>query len=110
MSALYRLNYTGSHSEGFAVVYIGRGLILGMDEGKGHLRGTYVEEAGRLKGAITGTATEANRLASGQFMQAGESTEITIDWSSDFATGSPQPSYVMGDLVEVTFEKIGDIP
>ena len=110
MSALYRMNYTGSHGGGFAVVYIGRGLILGMDQAKGHLRGTYVEEAGRLKGSITGTATEDNRLASGQSMQAGESTEIKIDWSADFADGSPQPSWVMGDLVEVTFEKIGDIP
>ena len=110
MSALYRMNYIGSNSEGFAVVYIGRGLILGMDEAKGHLRGTYAEDAGRLKGSINGTAAEDNGLASGQVMQSGGSTEIRIDWSADFATDAPQPSWVMGDLVEVTFEKIGDIP
>ena len=110
MRALYRLTYTGSHDEGFAVVYIGQGLILGMDVTGSRLRGTYSEENGRLRGSMTLTGDEEGLTAGGQMMQAGQSAEMDIDWDADFAAAGPQQVILLGDPLQIEFQKIGDVP
>jgi hypothetical protein len=110
MSALYRLNYSGSHGESFAVVYVGRGRILGMDMDGGRLQGMYVEEGDRLKGLMRLAGDTAGQTVGGQIMEAGQSAEIEVDWSADFADGSPQHCILLGDPLRLTFQKIGDVP
>ena len=110
MSALYRMTYTGSHSEGFAVVYIGQGLILGMDIAGARVHGTYAEQDGRLRGSMTLTEHEEGVTAGGQIIKAGESAEMEIDWSGDFEAAGPQQVLLLGDPLQIVFQKIGDIP
>ena len=110
MSALYRMTYTGSADEGFAVLYIGQGLVLGMDAAGSRIHGTFIEEGGRLRGLMTLTGDEEGYTAGGQIMQAGQSAEIKIDWDADFATGRPQECVLLGDPLQIVFEKIGNIP
>ncbi len=110
MSALYRMTYTGSHDEGFAVVYIGQGLILGMDMDGSHIHGIYTEQDGRLRGSMTLTGADEGITAGGQIMQAGESAEMEIDWSADFEAAGPHQVILLGDPLQILFQKIGDIP
>ena len=110
MSALYRMTYTGSHSEGFAVVYIGQGLILGMDMDGSRIHGTYAEQESRLRGSMTLTGDDEGITAGGQIMQAGESAEMEIDWSADFEAAGPQKVMLLGDPLQIVFQRIGDIP
>ena len=110
MSALYRMDYSGSHGKGFAVVYIGRGVVLGMDEPGSLVHGTYTEDGGRLRGSMTLTGDTEGHTVGGQIMKAGQSAEMEIDWDSDFAAGRPQQVTLLGDPLQIVFQKIGDVP
>jgi hypothetical protein len=110
MGDLYRLNYSGSHGESFAVVYMGRDRIVGMDLDGGRLQGAYVVEGGRLKGSMTLAGDTAGQTAGGQMMEAGQSADIEVDWPADFDDGSPLECTLLGDPLQISFEKIGDIP
>lgn len=111
MSALYIMRYVAQPDAGFGTVYIGRGVFLGTDVANGRYGGTYAEAGGRIRGegklyAPPGGAKLANgiQLAPGQFIP------VRIDWPEAFADGEPQSISVMGHQVQVTFEKVGDVP
>jgi hypothetical protein len=36
--------------------------------------------------------------------------QITADWPANFADGQPHQIIIQGQPIQVTFEKIGDIP
>lgn len=110
MSALYIMRYTGSVGAGEGVLYIGRGAILGVDAGNVRYEGTYTEKEGVLGIKITMTATESFLLVTGQMLHAGQSIQLTADFRTDFADGSPQHLFVGGHPIAVTFERLGDIP
>jgi hypothetical protein len=110
MSALYRMTYTGSHGEGFAVVYIGQGLILGMDQPGSRIHGTYTEDGGRLRGSMTLTGDTEGHTVGGQIMKAGQSAEMEVDWDHDFAAGRRQQITLLGEPLQIVLQKIGNIP
>ena len=91
-------------------MYIGRGIVLGLDTGEGLARGTYREEGGRLKGSMTLTVRDDNVSPNGKVLKAGESTEIEIDLPPDFADGRTLQETIMGDTFDVVYTKLGDIP
>lgn len=43
-------------------------------------------------------------------MQAGESAEMEIDWSAELEAAGPQQVTLLGDPLQIVFQKIGDIP
>jgi hypothetical protein len=43
-------------------------------------------------------------------MEAGQSADIEVDWPADFDDGSPLECTLLGDPLQISFEKIGDIP
>lgn len=110
MSALYLMQYVGNAGYGIGAIYIGKGVIVGADAGNGRYSGSYKEEGGRLKASVTLTMTQAGPLVTGQMVPAGTKLPITADWPSNFANGEPQSVSVSGHPVQVTFEKVGDIP
>lgn len=111
MSALYVMRYLGQTGVGMGTMYIGRGVILGVDVANGRYNGTYTEEGGRMKATATLSAPPGGAiLVTGAQLPAGQSIPLTADWPANFADGSAQEITVMGQPVQVTFEKIGDVP
>ena len=82
MSALYIMRYTGAVGGGEGVLYFGRGTA---------------PKQGFL-------------LVTGQMLKAGQSINLSANFAKDFDNGEPQQLLVGGQLVAVTFEKIGDLP
>ena len=110
MSSLYIMRYLGSTGIGAGVLYIGKGQILGTDVGAFRYQGTYSVDGGRLRATATLTASTEATLVTGTEMRKGQSLNISADWPDNFADGSPQTANIGGMLVQVTFEKIGNIP
>ena len=81
-----------------------------MDVAGSRVHGPYTEQDGRLKGSMTLMGDEAGVTAGGQIMQAGESAEMEIDWSADLKATGPQPVMLLGDPLQIVFQKIGYIP
>lgn len=111
MSALYVMRYLGQSGVGFGSLYIGRGVVVGADAGNGRYKGTYTEAGGQLKGTVMLSASAGGAiLVTGQQLPPGQSIPIQIDLPADFASGAAQTVNVAGAPVQVTFEKIGDVP
>ena len=111
MSALYTMRYLGQSGVGMGAIYIGRGIIIGVDVANGRYSGTYREEGGRLKGTAKLFAPPGGAiLVTGDQLPEGQVIPMQIDWPINFADGSPQTTMVQGTSVLVSFEKIGDIP
>lgn len=111
MSALYTVKYSGQHGAGGAVVYVGKGIIVGVDETNTRYEGNYTENSGRLKGGMTLTSPPGGAsLVTGEVIPGGTKLRVTLDWPSDFANGQSQDLRLGGQSVYVMLEKIGDIP
>jgi hypothetical protein len=111
MSALYIMRGLGQYGTGFGAIYLGRGILLGLDFFNGRYSGTYTEEKGRLK--ITATYSPplpGLQLVPGRTLPFGRPINLSGDWPANFADGTPQPMMLMGIPVQVTLERIGDVP
>lgn len=111
MSALYAMRYLGQSGVGMGAIYIGKGVIVGVDVANGRYSGTYKEEGGKVKVTAKLSAPPGGAvLVTGAQLPAGQSIPLTADWPANFPDGSTHQIMVMGRPVQVTFEKIGDIP
>ena len=110
MSALYAMRYLGAVGVGIGAIYIGRGKMVGIDAAYGRYDGSYTEQNGRLRGTVSLSIPGGGNLVTGQPLPAGQSIQIAFDLPSTFANGQAQTVSVAGRPVQVTFEKIGDIP
>jgi hypothetical protein len=107
MSALYAMRYSGG---GASAIYIGKGTIVGIGTKNGRYNGTYSEEGGRMKVNMTLLMPSGGAFVSGQSVPVGGLVQITADWPANFADGQPHQIIVQGRPIQVTFEKIGDVP
>ena len=111
MSALYVMRYMGEFATGAGALYIGKGVVVGVDTGNIRYRGTYTQSEGRLRAEVTMTAAAGgSTLVTGATLAAGQPLQITADWPEDFANGTAQQISVGGRQIPVMFEKVGDIP
>lgn len=90
-------------------MYIGRGTVVGADVGNGRYHGSYAESGGRMRGTVTLTMPDGGVLVTGQQVPPRTSIPMTFDWPANFTAGA-QPISVQGKAVNVTFEKVGDVP
>ena len=112
MKALYAMQYAGHEGAGVGTLYVGDGVVLGVDIGNCRYNGTYIEEGGRLKGTATMSAPLSSEatLVTGAVLEPGQSISLAVDWPEDLDDGEPKTVYVAGREVLVVFEKVGDIP
>jgi hypothetical protein len=111
MSALYVMRYVGgTGNTGVGAIYIGKGTIVGVDVQNGRYHGTFTDHEGRVKATVTLSKAEGGPLVTGMQVAPGTTVPLTADWPADFANGQPQQIMVQGRPVQVTFEKIGDVP
>ena len=109
MSALYQMRYKGVSGVGHGSVYIGKGLILGIDITGARYHGSYANQGQNLAGSTTLTSA-GGTLVTGQPVPAGTKVQITFSLPPTFDNGQFQKITVGGQPVEVAFDKIGDIP
>lgn len=110
MSALYVMSYRGRADSGNGAIYVGRGTIAGVDVGNIRYSGSYHESDGRIIGTVEMHAASDAELVSGMRVPAGTRLPISIDWPMTFADGTPRTLSVAGHSVQVSLEKISDIP
>lgn len=112
MSAFYVMRYVGTDGQGGGALYIGRGLVVGVDVLGGTYDGKYTETHGRIKGTVKMTAPKGGAvLVTGQHVPSGTSFDLTFDFPAEFANGKPQSMVGVGGMpVQVTFEKLKDLP
>jgi len=110
MSALYAMRYRGAAGVGAGALYIGKGLIVGVDVNNGRYSGLYKVEGDRFRAEILLTMPTGGALVTGDDVAPGTAIPIVVDWPKDFANGQPQDIAVGGESVKVVFEMVGDIP
>jgi hypothetical protein len=110
MSALYVMRYVGQTGTGTGVMYIGKGLVVGMDAAGNRYDGSYSESGGRIRGNVTMSVQPGTVLVTGQVVPQAAYFELKIDWLGNFANGKPQQITIAGRSAAVLFEKLKDIP
>lgn len=112
LDALYVAHYTGGGSLhlGAAALYIGKGIILGVDIGLNRYEGKYTLEDGTLKASINMTAVADSPLVTGLTLKRGDTISISADLPEDFEEGVFYNVSVGDRPVQVVFDKIGKIP
>jgi hypothetical protein len=108
MSALYQISYQGIAGTGHGALYIGRGVVVGVDVAGGRYKGTYSDKMGAIAGSVKLTSSGAG-LVTGQVVPAGTQVQITFDLPQNFANGVHKV-VVAGQPVQVRFDKVDDIP
>ena len=109
MSALYQLRYQGVAGVGHGAVYIGRGIIVGVDITGGRYHGTYSAQGQNLVGSATLTSA-GGTLVTGQPVPAGTQVPISFSLPTNFNNGQPHQISVGGRSVSVAFDLIGAVP
>lgn len=96
--------------EGHGVLFIGRGIVLGIDVAGIRYSGTstQTEKHLELRGIITDPV--GGVLVTGDVLGQGETRPVAARLPVNFDDGSFYPVSVGGLPVQVAFEKIGDIP
>ena len=111
MNALYIIRYTGQISGGSGVLYIGKNVVTGVDEGNIRYMGKYTEHAGRLDIEVTlSTKADSGMLVTGATLPQGQTLQITANLPLDLDDGQSHKIYLSGQPVNVAFEKISDLP
>ena len=111
-SALYLMRYVGVGGQGAGVLYLGRGVLLGIDVGEIRYEGTYSESNGQLQVQATMARTSdsgSGGLVTGQPFKKGQTLSISATWPTKIDSGQREIS-IGGASVFLTFEKIGDLP
>lgn len=108
--ALYKMVYAGREDAGAGVLYIGKGVVIGIDIGDVRYKGTYVVNESLIQVKINMTANSDGTLVTGSTFPRGTSIPITADLPNDFSNGSIQKILIAGQPVNVAFEKLDDIP
>jgi hypothetical protein len=109
MAILFAMQYVGSKGNGLAAICIGNGSIVGFDGTDGRYRGSYIEDAGRIRGRVKMSYPGEWPLVTGAVLQPGDVVELAFDWSLEFADGAPQQLFVNGQPVTIIARKIGEI-
>ena len=109
MSAFYKMTYVGTSDSGHGALYIGKGVVVGIDIGDIRYHGTYTVNEGHLHLDVAMTAKVDGQLVTGQPLPAGKSFRVTGSVPENFADGRTYEVLVEGRKVLVVFEKIGNV-
>jgi hypothetical protein len=109
MSALYQIRYQGVAGKGHGAMYLGKGVIVGIDLAGSRYHGTYTFEGPNITGTATLTSA-GGALVTGENVPAGGSVPIAFNLPTSLDDGQYHQVVVGGKPIRVSFNKIGDIP
>jgi len=109
MSALYQMRYQGVAGNGHGAMYVGKGVVVGIDISGARYNGTYTLSGTTINGTAILTSA-GGALVTGQDLPAGGTVPITFSLPAGFDDGQYHQVIGGGKRVGVSFNKIGDIP
>jgi hypothetical protein len=109
MSALYQMRYQGVAGNGHGAMYVGKGVVVGIDISGARFNGTYALSGTMIEGTATLTSA-GGALVTGQDVPAGGTVPITFSLPAGFDDGQYHQVIAGDRRVGVSFNKIGDIP
>ena len=110
MSALYAMRYANEAGRGAGAVYIGKGIISGIDVADVRFDGSYTDNGSELSGKVTMLRPRGGASSGTPEISHPASVEFTFSLPAHFADGQPYPFSVDGLEVHVIFEKLKDVP
>jgi hypothetical protein len=110
MRAIYRMNYLGAVGIGGGVMYVGDGVLAGADFGGGSYRGAYAEASGQMNIEAVMSLPAGTSLVTGASFNQPTDLPLKASWPLDFGNGQALTILVAGRPVQVTFEKVSDLP
>jgi hypothetical protein len=113
MSALYIIKYAGRAGVGGGTLYIGKGVVVGVDVQGGKLDGSYNVVNGRMIGTVKITTPPSGAtLVTGQHLEGGYIYSLNFNFPAEtFDDGTPQSMTGLGDEpLKVIFEKVRELP
>lgn len=97
--------------QGAAALYVGNGMIVGMDNGGVRYDGGYaVLPDGSLQGQVVMRVGVATQLITGDPLLPGQAPKVSFRLPSNFANGQVIPFTIGGKPVQTRFEKLRDLP
>ena len=110
-ATLYALKFHGMAGAGGTVLYVGNGIIAGMDAGGLIYDGTFqTDQHGAISGSARLTAKVSAQLVTGATLSQGQSVTVPFSLPANFGNGQQFQFNVGGTPVPATFEKIKDVP
>jgi hypothetical protein len=112
MGAFYIMKYFGRAGAGGGTLYIGKGVVVGIDIQGAKLDGTYQIIDDHMKGVVKMTIPESGvTLVTGQTLPPGEVVSLNFDFpAGTFDDGNPYPMEGYGgEQLMVVFEKVRDL-
>lgn len=92
-------------------LYVGNGIIVGIDNGLVRYDGQYQEMPdGSLQGVVHLTVRQPTQLITGGILQPGVAAPINFRLPPNFANGQVFQFNLGGDMVATRFEKLRDLP
>lgn len=92
-------------------LYIGNGIIVGVDNGLVRYDGQYNQlPDGSLEGVVHLRARQPTQLITGDILQPGFAAPISFRLPPNFASGQIFQFNLGGHLVATKFEKLRDLP
>lgn len=107
---LYLMKYHSGVNIGGGAMYIGHGIVSGVDIGEMRYSGNYTVDGEFVIVSAKMTATIGVELVTGASLPAGTTLDVSAQWPLTFADGKPVAINVMGFPVQVSFEKVSDLP
>ncbi|MFJ7441686.1 hypothetical protein ACIQW5_29345 [Methylorubrum thiocyanatum] len=108
MTGFYRVDYQGVSGIGAGGMALANGKVAGIDIGGGIYRGTYVIEAGRIRGTAILSFENGGRLVTGAQVPPGTEIPIPFDLEDSGNTHVISVS-VAGRAVNVRLAKIAEL-
>jgi hypothetical protein len=112
MGAFYIMKYFGKAGAGGGTLYIGNGIVVGIDIQGAKLDGTYRLIDDRMRGVVKMTSPASTlTLVTGQTLPPSTVIELSFDFPAhNFADGRPYPmTGYGGEQLMVAFEKVRDL-
>lgn len=111
MSALYVLRLAGRPGCCVGAVYLGRGVVVGVDVAGIRYSGTCERSPQGIRFSVIADAPASGAiLTTGRFFPPGETAVISGLIPDDFETGASFDVQLLGASIAVALDKIGDVP
>src|SRR5829696_4202460 len=101
MSALYIMRYIGGTGAGAGCLYIGKGIVTGVDMTETRFDGSYSHNNGRLMAKVVMSVPADSTLVTGLRIDRPQQFNLVADWPQNFADGNAQEIKVDGHPIHV---------
>ncbi|WP_062012426.1 hypothetical protein [Aureimonas sp. AU4] len=108
--ALYAVRFVGAAGGGRGSLYVGHGIVSGVDVTGGTYDGSYGVNEGRVHGIASMRALGETQLVTGQRLDGGQALEIRFELPVAIDETATYDITVGGQPVRIQLRKVRDLP